>query len=36
MTMTTRVPIPIYMEVSSLGAAGGAGMFKPTTHPGPH
>ncbi len=35
MTMTTRVPIPIYMEVSSLDTAGGAGVFKPATHPSP-
>jgi hypothetical protein len=35
MTMTTTVPIPIYMGVASPGSAGGAGVFAPTTRPGP-
>jgi hypothetical protein len=35
MTITTMVPMPIYMGVASPGSAGGAGVFEATTRPGP-
>jgi hypothetical protein len=35
MTMTTMVPMPIYMGVASPGSAGGAGVFEPTTRADP-